>query len=176
MFIFALAVFVLPAILLRRRCKKLGLRILDLIQITPTNKLARVAVDGQACIIGIHPGKMSFIAPCPLDDESLWQHIKSKSFWYKMAQKPVSDRQMAAIIQAFANKSDKEYIGYASQIEIDKSSSHSSTILQQEDITETGIFDDEEDDEAYDEEDEDMERSGMFSESDIDEDAFFSKK
>ena len=79
MFIFAIVAIVLPAVRLRRRTQKTGLKILDLIQLTPSNKLARVSVDGHECLVGIHPDKMSFIAPCPPDDDALWKHIQSKT-------------------------------------------------------------------------------------------------
>ena len=175
MFIFAIVAIVLPAVRLRRRSRNAGMKILDLIQITPTNKIARVSLDGHECLVGIHPDKMSFIAPCPPDDDALWKHIQSKTYWYQMVQTPVSDRQLSAIIKAFYNKTDEEPHDATPTAQIGEShespmKSHGSMIIHQEDLMDNAIFDEE------DSRDKSSDRSGLFSESDIDVDAFFSRK
>ncbi len=101
LFLIACLMFVVPAVGGRLRCRKLGLRIRDALRIAPGMQLLRVRSDGHDCIIAVYPDNMSFIAPCPPDDEKLWQHIQAKSYWYKMAQNPISDRQLRAIVQAF---------------------------------------------------------------------------
>ncbi len=101
LFLIACLLFVLPSIRVRTRCRKQGLRILDMISVAPGMRLLRVQADKHECIIAVYPDNMSFIAPCPPDDQKLWQYIQAKSYWYKMAQNPISDRQLKAIVQAF---------------------------------------------------------------------------
>ena len=135
----------MPAVRLRRRAKKTGLVILDLLQLTSSNRHARVSVDGHKCLVGIHPDKMSFIAPCLPDDE-LWKHIQSKTYWYQMVQSPVSDRQISAIIERFYDKSVDAYFGTMHTAQIGEShatslKSHGSMIIHQKDLMDNAIFD-----------------------------------
>ena len=101
LFLIACLMFVLPSIRVRSRCRKQGLRVLDMLPVAPGMRLLRVQANKHECIIAVYPDNMSFIAPCPPDDLKLWQHIQAKSYWYKMARNPISDRQLKAIVQAF---------------------------------------------------------------------------
>ena len=165
MFVFALIAIVVPAVRLRRRCAKNGLVIRDMIQISPTQRIARLDVDGHECIVAIHPEKMSFIAPCPPDDKDLWQAIRSKTYWYQMSETPVSDRQLAGIIQAFYKKNDKPDPAHQTQ-------NMHVAIVEQDEVD----FEDEEYDNPDEEKEVERAHSGFFSESDINEDEFFSTK
>ncbi len=98
LFLFSFFTAILPLIRSRRRISAMGLHIRNSIDIAPGHRIACVEQDGHLCLIAIHPDTMSFIAPCPVDDEHFWTKLKAKTYWYHMAQKPMSDRQIAAFI------------------------------------------------------------------------------
>ena len=111
LFLLAFLMFWIPSIRVRARCRKQGLRIVDMISVAPGMRLLRVQTNGYDCIVAAYANSMSFIAPCPPEDEKLWQHIKAKSNWYQMAQNPISDRQLKAIVQAFYTDNPNDVSG-----------------------------------------------------------------
>ena len=99
--VFVVAAFVicaLPWLKARRRLDGAGLGIRETIPIAPGHTLACVELDGQSCLIAVHPDTMTFIAPCPIDDEAFWTKLQAKTYWHKMAKKPLSDRQLVALL------------------------------------------------------------------------------
>lgn len=94
-----LFVLILPGIQAKRRCSANGMRVRNMIRISPSQRIACVEQNGHACIISIERNTMSFIAPCPVDDAEFWKKLNAKTYWHQMAQKPLSDRQLASLIQ-----------------------------------------------------------------------------
>ncbi|MBQ9394285.1 MAG: hypothetical protein IJU23_02060, partial [Proteobacteria bacterium] len=109
--VFVLVAFLisaLPWLKARRRLDGVGLAIRETLPIAPGHTLACVELDGKSCLIAVHPDTMSFIAPCPLDDEAFWTKLRAKTYWHKMAKKPLSDRQIAALLAEIQKPDTKE--------------------------------------------------------------------
>ncbi len=104
LFIFAALTILWPSIQMRRRCAAQGLHIRSMIRISPRQRLACVEQDNHACLIAIQPEGMSFIAPCPVDDTAFWEYLKTKTYWHQMAQKTLSDRQLASLLREFQQR------------------------------------------------------------------------
>ena len=96
-------IYALPALRARRRANGMGLVIRDIIRISADQRLAFVECDGYTCLIAIHRDNASLICPCPLDIETFIQQVKAKTYWHQMSGKPLSDRQLAALIQSLAH-------------------------------------------------------------------------
>ena len=97
-FLASFIVFVLPGIQARKRCTANGLIVRSMVRISPSQRLALVEHNGHGCVIGIERNSMTYIAPCPVDDAEFWKRLNAKTYWHQMAQKPLSDRQLASLI------------------------------------------------------------------------------
>lgn len=122
--LFSFFTTILPNIRKRKRAGAAGLRILESISTAPGHSIACVEQNGHAFLISIHPDTMSFIAPCPPNDDTFWTRLKSKTYWYQMAQKPLSDRQIAALME-----------------EIHKSEKHQTTTMRQSELPRESALD-----------------------------------
>lgn len=96
-------IYALPALRARRRANGMGLAIRDIIRISADQRLAFVECDGYTCLIAIHRDNASLVTPCPLDIDTFIQQVKAKTYWHQMSGKPLSDRQLAALIQSLAH-------------------------------------------------------------------------
>ena len=97
-FLASFIIFILPGIQARKRCTANGLIVRNMVRISPSQRLALVEHDGHGCVIGIERHSMTYIAPCPVDDPEFWKRLNAKTYWHQMAQKPLSDRQLASLI------------------------------------------------------------------------------
>lgn len=152
----AFLICTLPWLKARRRLHGVGLGIRRSISIAPGHTLVQVEHDGQSCLIAVHPGTMSFISPCPIDDEIFWTKLRAKTYWHKMAKKPLSDRQLAALL-AEIQKQDKQVKPQAAAPTPAASDSTDIPQLDEdtaENVFETGEIDDTETDEIDDTPDE----------------------
>ncbi|MBR4985597.1 MAG: hypothetical protein IKY83_07655 [Proteobacteria bacterium] len=99
----AVLIYALPALRARRRVAGMGLKIRDIIRISAEQRLLFVECDDYTCLIAINRDSASFVAPCPLDEATFIQQVKAKSYWHQMSGKPLSDRQLASLVQALAH-------------------------------------------------------------------------
>lgn len=99
----ACLIYALPAFRARRRASGMGLKIRDIIRISSEQRLAFIECDGYTCLIVFNRDNASFVAPYPISEEAFIQQVKAKVYWHQMAGKPLSDRQLASLIQSLAH-------------------------------------------------------------------------
>ncbi len=107
LFIFSLIAIIVPGIRARKRCSAQGFHVRNMLQISSHQRIACIEEGNQAFYIAIDRNSMSFLAPCPVDDEAFWKYLRQKTYWNQMAHKALSDRQLAALIQEFGKAQDK---------------------------------------------------------------------
>lgn len=107
LFIFSLIAIIVPGIRARKRCSAQGFHVRNMLQISSHQRIACIEEGNQAFYIAIDRNSMSFLAPCPVDDEAFWKYLRQKTYWNQMAHKALSDRQLAALVQEFGKVQDK---------------------------------------------------------------------
>lgn len=102
-FMFSVAgfIYLLPAIQVRRRCRRHGIQILDMIRVASNQRIACVRVQSHTCLIAISPENMRYLAPC---DEGACQCIRGKTYWHRMANHAMSDSQLVELVASLGEK------------------------------------------------------------------------
>lgn len=101
MFLFGLFAVCIPKWRMKRRCRAMGLSLVDSFDISPKQKLCVVEWNGSSFILLVSD-KVQFVVSA--DDDGLFEFLKKSLYWHEMAQNPVSDRQFSAMLNAYRLK------------------------------------------------------------------------
>lgn len=101
LFLIAVIAVFIPHYQARRRMHAQGLHVRDKIFITPTQQIVCVGYGDSAYLILLTKDKAQWIAACDDDEVALFDHLQTKVYWNEMANHPVSDKQLAAMIRDY---------------------------------------------------------------------------
>lgn len=108
LFLIAVMIVLVPHFQARRRMHAQGLHVRDKIFITPTQQIVCVGYGDSAYLILLTKDKAQWIAACDDDEVALFDHLQTKVYWNEMANHPVSDKQLAAMIRDYHQRCEAE--------------------------------------------------------------------